>query len=144
MTWPDQNGPCAKTGALESDGEDNVTVSYWMNRLQNLDRSRPVFVSLNPPFEPDPDLTFGRFLYDHPQYDAEALKGQVMLKALQGERNTWFCGAYHGHGFHEDGLQAGLGVAAALRSPAPWAQEVVPRSPAATAVVPAALLEAAE
>ncbi|MCG8444495.1 MAG: FAD-dependent oxidoreductase [Hyphomicrobiales bacterium] len=123
MTWPDQNGPCAKTGALESDGEDNVTVSYWMNRLQNLDRSRPVFVSLNPPFEPDPDLTFGRFLYDHPQYDAEALKGQVMLKELQGERNTWFCGAYHGHGFHEDGLSSGLEVVRALGGTIPWERD---------------------
>ena len=46
-----------------------------------------------------------------------------MLKALQGERNTWFCGAYHGHGFLEDGLSSGLEVVRALGGTIPWEED---------------------
>jgi hypothetical protein len=53
-------------------------------------------------------------LYDHPIFDAKAFSAQRKLWLLQGERNTWFCGAYFGAGFHEDGLQAGLAVAEQL------------------------------
>ena len=53
-------------------------------------------------------------LYDHPIFDAKAIAAQRKLWLLQGERNTWFCGAYFGAGFHEDGLQAGLAVAEQL------------------------------
>ena len=42
------------------------------------------------------------------------MKAQRQLWRLQGLRRTWFCGAWFGSGFHEDGLQAGLAVAEAL------------------------------
>jgi len=45
---------------------------------------------------------------------ARAMAAQRQLWSLQGRRNTWFCGAYFGSGFHEDGLQAGLAVAEQL------------------------------
>jgi uncharacterized protein len=97
-----------------------ASVTYWMNRLQNLDPSYPLFVSLNPLREPDPDQVHARFTYAHPQFDTEAVAAQQRLAAIQGLSNTWFAGAYLGYGFHEDGLQSGLNVAAALGSPAPW------------------------
>ena len=53
-----------------------VAVTYWMNALQDIDARCPLFVSLNPPFAPEADLTFGRFSYDHPQYDRAALAAQ--------------------------------------------------------------------
>ena len=94
-----------------------------MNNLQNIDPSRPLFVSLNPPFAPDPKLTFGRYDYDHPQYDAAAFAAQKRLDEIQGRRHTWFCGAWHGYGFHEDGLRSALAVAEALGAAAPWKRE---------------------
>lgn len=100
-----------RTGADEG---APVAVSYWMNRLQNLDPSRPLFVTLNPAEPPLPRLTFARFEYDHPQFDQNALNAQQRLSSLQGQRNSWYCGAWCGHGFHEDGLTAGLEVARAL------------------------------
>lgn len=99
---------------------EGVALSYWMNRLQNIDPSRPVFVTLNPPFAPDPDLTFGTFSYSHPQFDRMALHAQSALPAIQGEHRTWFCGAWSGYGFHEDGLASGLRVAEALGGTVPW------------------------
>jgi predicted NAD/FAD-binding protein len=97
-----------------------ASVTYWMNRLQNIDNRYPLFVSLNPAREPDPDLMFATFDYMHPMYDTGALAAQERLGAIQGEKNTWFCGAYFGYGFHEDGLVSGLNVAERLGAVRPW------------------------
>lgn len=97
-----------------------ASVTYWMNRLQTLDPSFPLFVSLNPQTKPRDDLVHANFEYSHPQFDAVALEAQTGLAAIQGSNRTWFAGAYLGYGFHEDGLQSGLNVAAALGSPVPW------------------------
>jgi len=104
----------------EGTAENDVAVTYWMNRLQGIDEDKPLFVSLNPPFEPDPALTFGRYICEHPQYNAAAFAAQKRLDEIQGRRHTWFCGAWTGYGFHEDGLRSGLAVAQALGATVPW------------------------
>ncbi len=91
-----------------------VCVTYWMNQLQSLPTATPVLVTLNPGTAPRAEQVYGRFEYDHPVFNRHALRNQRMLWQLQGVRNTWFCGAYFGAGFHEDGLQAGLAVAEQL------------------------------
>jgi predicted NAD/FAD-binding protein len=91
-----------------------MTVSYWMNRLQSLPADKPLFVTLNPPTPPAPELTFGHYVYDHPQFDHAAMAAQEKLKQLQGTRNIWFCGAWTGFGFHEDGLQSAVRVCDAI------------------------------
>jgi predicted NAD/FAD-binding protein len=96
------------------DGSSRVSVSYWMNRLQNLDPRVPLFVTLNPHRDPADQSVLRTFEYDHPTYDLAAIDAQRSLWQLQGVRNTWFCGSYFGAGFHEDGLQAGLAVAEQL------------------------------
>jgi predicted NAD/FAD-binding protein len=93
---------------------DGVCVTYWMNRLQNLKSDRPLFVTLNPPRPPGAGSILHSEVYDHPIFDAAAIAAQRRLWSLQGHQNTWFCGAYFGAGFHEDGLQAGLAVAEQL------------------------------
>jgi predicted NAD/FAD-binding protein len=91
-----------------------------MKELQAIDHDKPLFVSLNPPVAPDPALTFGKYLCEHPQYNATAFAAQKRLPEIQGQRHTWFCGAWTGYGFHEDGLRSGLAVAEALGAVAPW------------------------
>ena len=100
--------------------DNDVAVTYWMNRLQDIDDGKPLFVSLNPPFAPAPELTFGKYMCKHPQYNAAAFAAQKRLGDIQGRRRTWFCGAWTGYGFHEDGLRSGLAVAEALGAVAPW------------------------
>ena len=68
-------------------------------------------LTLNPPAEMQIKGEMARFSYEHPNFDAKALAAQQALWALQGERHTWFAGAWWGSGFHEDGIQAGLAVA---------------------------------
>ncbi|MEO5612240.1 MAG: FAD-dependent oxidoreductase, partial [Sphingomicrobium sp.] len=91
-----------------------LSVTYWMNQLQGIDDDHPMFLTLNPIRSPDPDLVHCRNIYDHPMFDAAASAAQHHLWSLQGGRRTWFCGAYFGAGFHEDGLQSGLAVAEEL------------------------------
>ena len=97
------------------DGADaGVTVSYWMNRLQNLSTEKPLIVTLNPQRPPHAGTIYHSEVYEHPMLDTAALAAQGRLWSLQGVNRTWFCGAYFGAGFHEDGLQAGLAVAEQL------------------------------
>jgi uncharacterized protein len=91
-----------------------VCLHYLINRLQPLPWTTPVIVSLNPSRAIDERHVHGRFDYSHPVFDAAALAAQQRLPALQGSRNTWFCGAWTRYGFHEDGLMSGEAVATAL------------------------------
>lgn len=130
--WSSWNYMCGKkrssSGPTQMD--DSVSVTYWMNRLQSIDYDCPVFVSLNPITPPRSDLTFASFDYDHPQYDDVALQAQSQIPLIQGTRRTWFCGAYCGSGFHEDGLKAGLTVAKELGAVVPWEQDQLAREAA--------------
>ena len=93
-----------------------VSVTYWLNRLQPLPFRQPVLLSLNPLFEPQPGTTIATFAYEHPIFDHRAVAAQQGLAAIQGARSTWFAGAWTGYGFHEDGLRSGETVAAALQA----------------------------
>ena len=89
-------------------------VTYWMNKLQPLPVEAPLFVSLNPLEEPRMEKVLAEFDYAHPIFDPAAMAAQKELWKIQGTRHTWFCGAYWGSGFHEDGIQAGLAAAEGL------------------------------
>jgi predicted NAD/FAD-binding protein len=102
-------------------GEQLGGVTYWMNGLQGIDRRCPLFVSLNPITPPAPELTFGVYDYDHPQFDTASLAAQRRFGRVQGRGGVWYAGAWLGYGFHEDGLTAGLRVAHALGGRVPWA-----------------------
>lgn len=120
-----------------SDGNDQsraVCVTYWMNRLQNLITDKPLLVSINPHIPIDEDAILQKMMYRHPVMDVSMLKGQGLLPEIQGSLNTWYCGAWCGYGFHEDGATAGLAVASALGRPMPWADDIVAISPAGEAV----------
>jgi uncharacterized protein len=108
----------------KNDANADVCLTYWMNVLQpSLGMEHPVFVTLNPAHEPRADLVLGRYSYAHPQYDTAALAAQSKLPTIQGVQRTWFCGAWTGYGFHEDGLTSGLAVAEALGAVVPWRVE---------------------
>jgi predicted NAD/FAD-binding protein len=100
--------------------EGGICVTYWMNRLQNLDPHHPLFVTLNPMREPAKGSVFGEWTFDHPQYDAAAFDAQSRLGRIQGRHGIWYAGAWTGYGFHEDGLRSGLDVATDLGGYVPW------------------------
>ena len=99
-----------------------LSVTYWMNALQRLETTTNYFVTLNPEQEPTPDKVEQEFVYNHPVFDGRAMQAQREIWSIQGHRNTWFCGAWQGYGFHEDGIQSGLAVAELLSDwKRPWA-----------------------
>lgn len=105
----------------QSSDESEISVTYWMNKLQPLKTSKDIFVTLNPTREPKDGLILGSYLYDHPAFDMRSIQAQPAFWNIQGVNKTWYCGAWLGYGFHEDGLQSGLAVAESLGgSKRPW------------------------
>ncbi|KQJ81717.1 uncharacterized protein LOC100842201 isoform X1 [Brachypodium distachyon] len=90
-----------------------VSVTYWLNLLQNIEsKGRPFLVTLNPPHVPDHVLL--KWNTSHPVPSVAAAKASLELNQIQGKRGIWFCGAYQGYGFHEDGSKAGKSAAQGL------------------------------
>ena len=99
------------------DGEadpDHIDLTYWMNSLQPIPLDDPHFVTLNTKREIREELIYDQVTLRHPVYDLGALAAQKEIAAYNGTRNTWFCGAWMKHGFHEDGLSSAIDVVRAI------------------------------
>lgn len=94
---------------------DRIDLTYWMNSLQPIPQDDPHFVTLNSTRPIREDLIYDCVTLRHPVYDLTALEAQKRVRAANGTRNTWFCGAWMRHGFHEDGLASAVDVVDALR-----------------------------
>lgn len=105
---------------LSKQKENKVSLSYWMNNLQNISDKTPLFVTLNPIEKINEKDIFGRYDYEHPVFDDGAIQAQENLFKIQGKRNMWFCGAWTEYGFHEDGLNSAIHVAKAFGVEVPW------------------------
>lgn len=93
------------------DGRHASTI-YWMNSLQRVSRARDYFVSIDDPGLVDPAAVLRRIVYHHPLFDVAAVEAQAELPSLLADR-TFFCGAYFGYGFHEDGLRSAIAASRA-------------------------------
>jgi len=100
--------------------ERPVAVSYLINQLQPLPFKTPVVVTLNAHQVPEPSKVLARFSYEHPVLDQAASRAQQDVPKLQGLQRTWFCGAWSGFGFHEDGLKSALRVVRDFEVTPPW------------------------
>lgn len=97
----------------EDNADDaDVSVTYHMNRLMGLTTRNEYFVTLNGARPPRDGSVVRKMVYTHPTYTFDSLGTQAQLPRLQGVRGTYFCGSYHGYGFHEDAVRSGLAVAA--------------------------------
>lgn len=116
---------CSWNYVEQGPGESQqVSLSYWMNRLQNLDSKTQYVVTLNPDKAPDEACVLRSHTYEHPLFNADTWQAQQELWSLQGQNRTWYCGSYFGSGFHEDAVQSGLAVAEQLGGlQRPWTLE---------------------
>ncbi len=96
----------------------NFTLSYWMNNLQKLNTKKNYFVTINP--IETPEYIHNETVFTHPKFDFETNEAQKMLINIQGINKTFFCGSYHGYGFHEDGIQSAAYIAKMLEVDIPW------------------------
>ena len=93
------------------DEKNHISVTYWMNKLQNINYKTPLFLSLNPARLPNEGSIFKVIDYEHPIFDSKSVTALKFLDEIQGFNNTWYCGAWSGDGFHEDGLNSSLRLA---------------------------------
>ena len=106
-SWNTQVEDCA-------DHRAPLRVTYHMNRLQRLPDTPTYCVTLNGEQRIDPARVLARHVYHHPVYSTAGLRARTALRAMNGRRRTFYCGAYLGNGFHEDGVRAGLEVSEAI------------------------------
>lgn len=103
---------------------EKIDLTYWMNRLQPIPETDPMFVTLNSNTPIREELIYDQATFAHPVYDVAAQHGREAIRSMQGMRNTWFCGAWMKNGFHEDGLASAVDVVRIMA--ARNAPEVVP------------------
>ncbi len=106
----------------ETGNSGNLSITYWMNELQGINSPKPILLSLNPKILPNPDLIYGQYSYSHPILDNNAINIQKKLSSIQGKNNLWFCGAWTGFGFHEDGVKSAVDIANSHNIDLPWFQ----------------------
>ena len=85
---------------------ENTCVTYWLNKLQNLNSEKNYFLTLNPVEAIDKNKIIKKIHFTHPYFNKANVALQKDLHKLQGKKRTWFCGSYFGYGFHEDGLKS--------------------------------------
>lgn len=110
LTWSSWN---YITKSPSPDKLPSVCLTYWMNLLQHIPMSKfgPILVTLNPLHAPKASLTQGQWTYNHPLYNAAAIRSQNQLPRIQNTRGISYAGAWTKYGFHEDGFSSGLEVA---------------------------------
>ncbi len=104
----------------QTDNSNNVSLSYWMNNLQNFVSERAVIVTLNPERQPDKDTVLDEYKFEHPVFNRAAIDAQEKLDMVQGSQNCWYAGAYQRYGFHEDGLLSAVNVLKKMDVKIPW------------------------
>ncbi|MDA8962102.1 FAD-dependent oxidoreductase [Congregibacter sp.] len=94
--------------------DSRAVLTYNMNILQGISAPETFCVTLNDTASINPHRILGRFTYDHPVFSLAGMAAQQRWADINGQQNTWFCGAYWHNGFHEDGVVSALRVAEAM------------------------------
>ena len=99
---------CSWNSSLNPTNNQQSSVTYWLNQLQNLKINKNIFLTINPFFNINAALIYNTIDFTHPYYDEKALKNQSKLSSIQNINNTLYAGSYFGYGFHEDGIKSSI------------------------------------
>ncbi len=111
VSFMPRNRRCWSSWNVVREADGAYTITYWMNKLQNLPCDEQFFVTLNP--QRVPRTVRWQGFYQHPHFTRASFAAQQRGAEIATER-TQFAGAYWGKGFHEDGFVSGLRAADAL------------------------------
>lgn len=106
---------------LQNTKNNQFSLTYWMNKLQKIDKQQNYFVSINPSKKVNNiiDETF----FEHPIFNEKTIEAQKKIGKIQGVQNTFYCGSYCGYGFHEDGIQSAAHISSKLGTKLPWIRD---------------------
>ena len=99
---PNKKNAWSSWNSISRKDLSKTCVTYWLNKLQNLNTKENYFLTLNPIFEIKKNKVIKKINFTHPYLNVESFKIQKSLRNLQGQNRTWFSGSYFGYGFHED------------------------------------------
>jgi len=94
-----------------------TSVTYWMNKLQDIPMDDPLFVTLNPSRDIPAEKIYDKMEFAHPVFDRAAIRAQKKIRDIQGQNHTWFVGSYNRHGFHEDGIASAMRIIPMINTP---------------------------
>lgn len=103
-----------------SDHAGSVSLSYWMNNLQNKEKRFSIIETLNPMRRPNENLIYDEHVFRHPVFTKEAIEAQAKIPSLQGLKNCYYCGAWQKNGFHEDGVASAVAMLKTMNAPIEW------------------------
>ena len=98
----------------DSKDSDEVSVTYYMNRLQGLKTENDYLVTLNPTKIIPKNKIIYENEYTHPKYTHSSLSTQKNIEKVNGLNQLYFCGSYCRYGFHEDAVISAVNVAKKL------------------------------
>ena len=105
---PDKKNAWSSWNSISKKDLTQTCVTYWLNKLQNLETKENYFLTLNPIYEIKKNTIIKKINFTHPYLNIKTFEMQKRLSGLQGKKRTWFSGSYFGYGFHEDGLKSSL------------------------------------
>lgn len=105
---------------VETQQYPKTSVTYWINKLQQINTQENIFITINPFITIQPEKILKTIYFRHPLHDLRAIRSQQVLHRIQGFERTWYCGSYFGNGFHEDALNSAIAVAQQLGSNPTW------------------------
>ncbi len=105
---PNKKNAWSSWNSISKKDLTKTCVTYWLNRLQNLETNKNYFLTLNPITKIKDERIIKKINFTHPYLNNKSFEMQNRLKELQGNKRLWFSGSYFGYGFHEDGLKSSL------------------------------------
>ena len=105
---PNKTNAWSSWNSISKKDLTKTCVTYWLNKLQNLDTNINYFLTLNPITKIKDSKIIKKINFTHPYLNNKSFEMQNRLKDLQGKKRVWFSGSYFGYGFHEDGLKSSL------------------------------------
>ena len=105
---PNKKNAWSSWNSISKKDLTKTCVTYWLNKLQNLDTNKNYFLTLNPITKIKDSKIIKKINFTHPYLNNKSFEMQNRLKDLQGKKRVWFSGSYFGYGFHEDGLKSSL------------------------------------
>ena len=100
--------------------DNNLSLTYWLNKLQNLKTNNNYFVTVNPIKKIRDNKIINKIKFSHPIFTIRNYQAKKDILEIQGINKIWYTGSYLGYGHHEDGILSSILIAEKMGITIPW------------------------